>query len=129
MPAINFQSRFAPLVKSGEKRQTIRVAGKRRPPRVGEKLFLYTGMRQCGCKKLMDAICTRVTPISISVPQKLISIPNETASAWRFLTPEEADVLAIADGFTGAAELFKWVQETHGDTLSGNLIEWEPATL
>lgn len=124
MPAINFQSRFAPQVKSGEKRQTIRARGKRRPPRVGEKLFLYTGMRQCGCIKLMDAICMRVTPIAISVKQKLIGMPNETGSAWRHLSAEEADELAIADGFTGAAELFKWVQETHGDTLSGNLIEW-----
>jgi hypothetical protein len=124
MPAINFQSRFAPLVKSGQKRQTIRANGKRRPPRPGENLFLYTGQRQSGCVKLGEAICTRVTPISISARQKHISMPSQVTHSWQLLTPEEMDVLAIADGFTGAAELFQWIQENHGDTLSGNLIEW-----
>lgn len=125
MPAIKFQSRFAPLVKSGEKRQTIRATGKRRPPRVGEKLFLYTGMRQCGCKKLMDAICTRVTPISISARGKTISMAKPLLGRWEILADEEAEQLAIKDGFASAEELFRWVSANHGDTLSGNLIEWE----
>lgn len=34
MPAYNLQARFAPLVASGEKRQTIRATGKRRSGRL-----------------------------------------------------------------------------------------------
>lgn len=36
MVAYSFQSRFAPAVESGRKRQTIRAVGKRRHARQGE---------------------------------------------------------------------------------------------
>ena len=35
-----------------------------------------------------------------------------------------AEQLAIKDGFSSADELFRWVSANHGNTLSGNLIEW-----
>ena len=124
MPAINFQARFADQVRRLEKRQTIRAQGKRKPPRVGDPLFLYTGMRQCGCHKLLDAVCARVTPISISARSKVVSLPNDLANTWQTLSDEDANRLAIADGFDSADELFAWVQKNHGDTLSGYLIEW-----
>ena len=124
MPAINFQARFADMVKSGQKRQTIRAAGKRKPPRVGDPLMLYTGMRQCGCRKLLDAVCTGVTPISISTRSKTISVANTLLNRWQILTAEEADQLAIKDGFANAEELFRWVSANHGEVLSGNVIEW-----
>jgi hypothetical protein len=44
MPALDFQARFAPLVESGEKRQTIRKRRKR-PIGVGQTLYLWTGQR------------------------------------------------------------------------------------
>lgn len=125
MPAINFQARFADKVKNREKRQTIRANGKRKPPRVGDPLMLYTGMRQCGCRKLLDVVCSGVTPISISARSKTISMANTLLSRWQILSAEEAEQLAIKDGFSSADELFRWVSANHGDTLSGNLIEWE----
>ena len=124
MPAINFQARFADMVRSGQKRQTIRAAGKRKPPRVGDPLMLYTGMRQCGCRKLLDTVCTGVTPISISTRSKTISVANTLLNRWQILTAEEADQLAIKDGFANAEELFRWVSANHGEVLSGNVIEW-----
>ena len=46
MPALNFQKRFADLVESGEKCQTIRKCSKDgRDPKVGDTLYLYTGQR------------------------------------------------------------------------------------
>ena len=125
MPAINFQARFADKVKNREKRQTIRATGKRKPPRVGDPLMLYTGMRQSGCRKLLDAVCSSVTPISISARAKTISMANTLLSRWQILTNDEAEQLAIKDGFASADELFRWVSANHGDTLSGHLIEWE----
>lgn len=125
MPAINFQARFADQVKTRQKRQTIRANGKRKPPRVGDPLMLYTGMRQSGCRKLLDVVCSRVTPISISARSKTISMASTLLSRWQILTDEEAEQLAINDGFSSADDLFRWVSATHGETLSGNLIEWE----
>lgn len=125
MPAINFQARFAEQVKNREKRQTIRANGKRKPPRVGDPLMLYTGMRQCGCRKLLDVVCSRVTPITISARNKTINMANTLLSRWQILTDEEAEQLAIKDGFASADELFRWVSANHGETLSGILIEWE----
>jgi hypothetical protein len=37
---------FKEKILSGEKRQTIRILGKRRPPRVGETLRLYWHLRR-----------------------------------------------------------------------------------
>ena len=50
---------------------------------------------------------------------------NTLLSRWQILTAEEAEELAIKDGFASADELFRWVSANHGDTLSGNVIEFE----
>lgn len=126
MPALNFKAQFADQVRSGEKRQTIRARGKRRPPRVGEPLMLYTGMRQVGCRKLLDAVCTSVEPISISVRTKAVQVPRMFGCEPRFvlLGDDEIDELAKADGFASAGDFFAWFLEHHGDTFSGYLIKW-----
>lgn len=61
MPALNFKKEFAPKVESGEKRMSIRPIGKRRY-RVGDMLFLYTGLRTKACRKLGEAVCAEVVP-------------------------------------------------------------------
>ena len=54
MPALNFQAQFAPLVESGEKRQTIRAYRKDgRDPTPGCKLYFFTGMRTKACRPLI----------------------------------------------------------------------------
>jgi len=64
MPALNFQARFADAVERGDKTQTIR-APRKRPFKVGDNLYLYTGMRTKWCRKLLDAVCIGVDPIRI----------------------------------------------------------------
>jgi len=49
MGLLNFKMQFRPKIESGEKRHTIR-ATRSRPWKVGEKLHLYTGLRQKGAK-------------------------------------------------------------------------------
>ncbi len=125
---IGFKARFAPKVESGEKTQTIRARGKRRPPRVGEKLQLYTGLRTQYARKLrQDAECIRVTPISISPAQRLVSMPTgEGQSArWQTLDVEAIEQLARADGFESAAGFFDFFEQA-GGSFSGYLIEWRP---
>lgn len=131
MPALNFKARFAEDVRAGKKRQTIRAKGKRPPPRVGDLLMLYTGMRQCGCRKLLDVVCRSVVPISISTASRVVqmvagSLVREavTGSYWETLSGEEIEQLARDDGFSSADDFFAFFAENHGKTFSGYLIKW-----
>lgn len=126
MPAINFKAEFADQVKTMQKRQTIRMRGKRRPPHVGEPLMLYTGMQTQYCRKLIDAVCVSVDPISISIWSKTVQMPRQfgAETRWAFLDDQEIEALAKADGFPSAGAFFAWFAENHGDTFSGYLIKW-----
>jgi hypothetical protein len=57
MPAYNFQKQFAPAVERGEKLCTIR----RKAPKVGDKAYLYTGMRTKACRPLGVGVATTST--------------------------------------------------------------------
>jgi hypothetical protein len=66
VPALNFQSRFAPLILAGTKRSTIRRRRKdRRDPKPGQTLYLFTGMRTKSCRRLLETRCERVRPINL----------------------------------------------------------------
>jgi hypothetical protein len=66
MVAYNFQKTFAPLVESGQKRQTLRFP-RRRDARPGEPLQLFTGQRTKYCRKLIapDPTCLDVLPVTL----------------------------------------------------------------
>ncbi len=121
MPALNFQKRFAPLVESGEKRQTIRrerVDG-RLPCKPGDRLVLYTGMRSKNCRRLAEVRCTAVETIRI----------NRKAGKpiiWVRYENMDAEAQARADGFESADSMADWFQETHGLPFRGLLIRWRP---
>lgn len=126
MPALNFEAQFAPAVERLEKRQTIRARGKRKPPKVGDTLFLYTGMRTARCRKLGEAACLSCEAISISVKSRTVQIPREVGGqhAWLSLFDNQIEALSKADGFESADAFFAWFGKTHGDTFSGYLIKW-----
>ena len=71
MPALNFQEQFAAAVESGEKRQTIR-SERKRPIKVGDTLYLYTGMRTKRCRKLGSAGCVGIEEIRINLISAVI---------------------------------------------------------
>lgn len=126
MPAINFHAQFADAVKRGEKRQTIRARGKRNPPRVGDPLFLYTGMRTAACRKLATVACASVTPITIEADRRRVKMPREfgNSARWDELDAAEIEQLARDDGFADVAAFFEWFRANHGKTMSGFLIRW-----
>lgn len=64
MPAYSFKLRFVPMIKSGEKSQTIR-AKRKYQAKPGDKLYLYYGMRTKHCKKIKEEICRNVEEIII----------------------------------------------------------------
>ena len=125
MPLIGFKKRFAPMVESGKKRQTIRAKRRDgRNPHPGETLYLYTGLRTKGCRKIGQVFCKSVTEIVVT--RRGIILAGE----W--VTSAEADQIAIADGFGSYSELWDFVEREHHmmsieDTSGfwGLLIKWE----
>ena len=138
MPSLNFQKQFAAAVESGEKRQTIRLVRKN-PIKAGDKLYLFTGQRTKWSRRLVvqravEVIrravkglprghvveCTGVEPFSIH------HFPDgyAVAVACRELGAEEAEAMAIADGFDEFFGMIDWFEDTHGLPFEGVLIRW-----
>ncbi|MBX3736702.1 MAG: ASCH domain-containing protein [Candidatus Didemnitutus sp.] len=119
MPAYNFKGQFADAVESGRKPHTIRPRRKR-PTRVGDTLYLYTGMRTKKCRLLRTATCRKVTPIAIytSGCSGLVKLNG------REMPHRELHRLAIADGFFGIPEFLDFFADNYGPNFEGELIEW-----
>ena len=122
MPALNFQAKFAPLVESGEKRQTIRKLRKDgRDPKPGDRLYLYTGMRTKACRKLGEVKCKKVYPIKLYVRSRYGPLGRVVSMIG---SPCGVTRLARLDGFKSAAAMFDWFEKTHGLPFEGLLIRW-----
>lgn len=119
MVAYNFQGRFAPLVATGQKRQTIRPNRKLRHAKPGEAVQLYTGMRGIHCKLLALGTCQFSTPCRI----------EETGILLGGELVVSLDNFAEADGFANFREMKAWFAETHGLPFEGTLITWLPKRL
>ncbi len=141
MPALNFQSQFAPLVESGKKRQTIRAYRKDgRDPTPGCKLYLFTGMRTKSCRRLVAPY--RSNLIRVFVPFVTLGAVVKCKSAkpihisrneygdpvlWRRGEngPEYLPLnTARRDGFRNEFEMADWFEKTHGLPFEGLLIRW-----
>ncbi|MEW6490195.1 MAG: ASCH domain-containing protein [Thermodesulfobacteriota bacterium] len=118
MPALNFAARFAPLVESGQKRQTLRARRRDgRDPKAGQTLHLYAGMRTQGCRKLRQVLCKAVRPVRVSRGGDILV-------AGELLALSAGEAFARADGFTDVAELVDWFDRVHGLPFEGCLIQW-----
>lgn len=117
MPAYNFQAQFADDVGGGHKRQTIRPRRKR-PTRVGDTLYLYTGMRTKNCRKLLEATCQSVEPIEI--------FPTYIKINGRVLPHTEMTALAGADGFADLGHFYDFFRDHYGvpHEVELELIKW-----
>lgn len=116
MPAYNFKSQFSADVESGRKRQTIRPP-RQRAIKVGDRLYLYTGMRTKACRKLRESVCTAVEPISIMDV-------GDVRLGGRRLSLAEVGHLCVADGFTHQSEFYEFFQRHYGLPFEGELIRW-----
>jgi hypothetical protein len=133
MVALNFKEQFADEVEWGKKSRSIRAPRKNgRNPKRGDKLQLYTGMRQKGCRKLAEATCTRVRPVTITGTNIILdgrTLYAGYAPAYAGgMDPDHYDGdFAMADGFHGFQDLRDWFEEQHGLPFTGLLIEWSDA--
>lgn len=125
MVAYNFQARFADAVERGEKRQTIRLVGKRRHARPGERVQLYTGMRTKSCRLLGEATATHVAPVRIEATHMKMDGHRLPGTLWHRDQAEQTDnEFAEADGFACFADMADWFHTTHGLPFEGVVIFW-----
>lgn len=108
MRVILFQDKFAELVRSGAKKQTIRRKSRCKP---GDELSLrkwsgkpYRSKQETIC----NSVCTRVQEVRI----------------YEGPATETSEILARADGFSSHAEMQAWFKNTHGLPFEGQQIEW-----
>lgn len=116
MPALNFQKQFVKSVEFGKKRQTIR-AMRKRPFRVGDKLYLYYGMRTKQCRKLGESKALFVGDIYIEKTY-LITINGNHQYEDQIIN------LAKLDGFKSPKEMARWFEKNHGLPFEGQIIKW-----
>jgi len=134
MPALNFQARFAPLVESGEKRQTIRAYRKDgRDPKPGDTLYLYTGMRTKACRMVGAASCRSVMPIGIDKDGGIwrgdcatIEVLGKEfrVTGYELYGTAWCTRIARADGFDDVGQMRQWFEKTHGLPFEGLIIRW-----
>ena len=136
MVAYSFPEQFADAITGGTKRQTVR-GYRRRDPRIGEKLQLFTNLRKRTCRKLIekDPICTRVDEIEIEIsPGKAAKIASIVINGIP-LNQKEIDDFAHADGFkngllgwTAVHAMGSFFKRHHGfGTFYGVVIHWRLA--
>jgi len=131
--ALNFQMPFSGKVEAGIKRRTIRLDGKRRPPRAGETLQLYFGMRTRYCRLLRTAKCTDVRRCILNVGNAsvwrvtLYRLEDGKPVSEKHVTARRSlDAFAHLDGFNGWPELVAYFAPRADPfgLVAGYLIEW-----
>ncbi len=116
MPSLGFQRRFVPLIRQGKKKQTLRAYRRdRRDPRPGQTLFLFSGMRTIHCFLIRKVLCKSVFPVEIRYHEGVRVAHG---------SPCKVERLARLDGFKNGAELFEFLEKTHGLPFRGLLIRW-----
>ena len=108
MRVILFQDKFAKMVQSGAKKQTIRLTARCKP---GDELSLrkWSGKPYRSKQEtLLNSVCTRVQDVRI----------------YEGPATATSEMLARADGFASHAEMQTWFKNTHGLPFVGQQIEW-----
>lgn len=114
-----FKPQFAPLVESGEKRQTVRPTPKRMP-KVGEALSLrtWTGLPYRSKQRVLrETVVAEVREILVD-EHGVTLYDGEAGYAPNHYT------FAQADGFPTWADMRDWFQQQHGLPFRGVLIKW-----
>ena len=119
MVAYNFKARFAPLVASGAKTQTIRPPRSAKSPHAhpGDVLQLYTGLRTKAAKKIVNPDPQCVLSKSVIIHRDSLFLPG--------MPQPIPDMFAKADGFEDFGELVAFIDNVHGLPFHGRLIVWD----
>ena len=119
MRARMFKPQFAPLVKSGAKRQTIRPLPKRMP-KVGD----HESWRQWAYKPYKSP--PDGSPAQIELAQVELTSVSRVYIDWEGVFIEGFNffgLIATADGFKDWSEMREWFNNQHGLPFKGILIK------
>lgn len=133
MPALSFKKQFAQPIWDETKVGTIR-AKRKVPIKVGQPLFLYTGMRTKQCKKIGERRAIHVVPIRIlpaapdqSTP-RVIYGGEGAAISGRLATSTDLDHFARGDGFASWDDMCAFWHKEHPESkaqwFDGDWILW-----
>ena len=128
MPAINFQERFVSAIESGQKTSTIRQKRKR-PIKVGDTLYLYTGLRTPNAQLIGTATCSEVNNCTVDIRRASIHIYRKYGSVllWQLSHLEK---LAEKEGFNDPRDMFIFFKQTYKkDVFTGVQIQWRKLCL
>lgn len=115
-----FKPRFAPLVKSGQKRQTVRPWPKRVPQR-GDIIDCreWAGKPyRSKQRRLREADIFNVRVIRIR------NLKSYVLDGIKVDLPRDLNAFAKADGFADWLEMVNWFKREHGLPFRGILILW-----
>ena len=117
-----FQPQFAPLVRSGAKRQTVRATPKRMPrPGDRESWRRWTGLPyRSKTKELAKVQLTGVWKIKISAKDIKFKMPGEWRSEKSVYVLNE---FAKTDGFKNFRSMLIWFRLVHGLPFTGICIQ------
>ena len=113
-----FQKRFAGLVESGKKRQTVRKTPKRMP-RKGDELSLREWTGQPYRSKQRELKAAQVLEI-----EEIEIFGDSIQVGGRRLTAGQREEFAKADGFDDFADFVMWFRNTHGLPFEGIALFW-----
>lgn len=117
MVAFNFSPRFAPLVESGAKTQTIRRTAR---ATVGKRIQLYVGQRTPDCRKLVDPDPVCILCQYVALRPDSITVGNVADH------PRDFDAFARLDGFEGYDDMLGWFERMYGSRyFVGYLTRWK----
>lgn len=118
MVAYNFKARFAPLVASGAKTQTIRAPRSAKSPHAhpGDVLQLYEGLRTKAARKLVNPDPKCILSKSCIIHRNSLFLPG--------MAQPVPDLFAQADGFEDFRELVAFIDKLYGLPFHGRLIVW-----
>ncbi|MBO5781044.1 MAG: hypothetical protein J6R08_01085 [Opitutales bacterium] len=117
---------FIDKILSGEKRQTIRKAGKKwENVKVGDKLTLYTGLRTKQCRKLGEAEVESIEDIKIESHKRNEGIWGRVKIKGKFIPAHKILELAEADGFTWIDDFLEFFHDHYGENFTGKIIKWK----
>lgn len=117
-----FQPRFAELVESGQKTQTVRPWPKRMP-KSGDRISCraWTGKPYRSKQRVLcEAIISAVNVVEID--HRSLIIDSQPVEKVRGRLQ-----FALRDGFACYAELCDWFESTHGLPFHGIVIRWTNA--
>lgn len=115
-----FKPQFAPLVEAGTKTQTVRPRPARMP-KAGDRISLrtWTGLPYRSKQRVLrEAEICRVE--SIVIADGAICVNDGP-----YLTVDECNAFAKADGFCSANGLWDWFLANHGLPFVGIVIHWQ----